>query len=63
MMSIILSSGPNPTIEPFTKNLNSIDPATNDIYEHLLWGSLGMLATLVLVVRISKLFSRRIRRL
>lgn len=53
---------PNPTIEPFTSDLTGVDIRTNCLAERLLWGSLGFLAVLVLVVRGWELFYRHYRR-
>ncbi len=54
---------PNPTIEPFTTDLTGVDIRTNCLHERLLWGSLGLLAVLVLAVRGVELLHRHFRHL
>ncbi|KAH8797070.1 ferric reductase like transmembrane component [Hyaloscypha sp. PMI_1271] len=63
MASTTPFSGPNPTIEPFTKDLKGVDQNTNSVDERLLWGSLGLLATVCLIVRAIDLVHRHLRHL
>ncbi|KAI0130121.1 putative FAD binding protein [Xylariales sp. AK1849] len=53
--------GSNPTIAPYTHALSGVDQPTNMLFKEMLWWSLGILALIVLVIRLGEIAWSQLR--
>jgi predicted ferric reductase len=57
----VISPGSNPTIAPFNTGLNGVNQPVNFLFVDMLWWSLGILALVVLAIRLIELAWAKLR--
>jgi hypothetical protein len=55
------SSGVNPTVDPYTHALNGVNQPVNMLFKEMLWWSLGIVALIVLAIRIIEIAWAKLR--